>query len=69
MFLGDDLLSWLVLAIGGAMVAGYLMALVHPPETKRDDEDLESAPIIRSIVFVIIGSVAAVWALASLISS
>lgn len=68
MFLGDDLLSWLVLAMGGAMAFGNLMALVNPPDTKRDETDLERAPVVRSVVFVLVGLVAAVWALASLIS-
>ncbi len=69
MFLGDNLLAWLVLAIGGAMAAGNLMAIVRPPETKNDDSDLERAPLIRSIVFIAVGLVASVWAIASLINS
>ncbi|MDW3220348.1 MAG: hypothetical protein R8F63_17200 [Acidimicrobiales bacterium] len=68
MFLGEDLLPWLVLAIGGAMAAGNLAALVRPPDERRDDADLERAPMARSIVFIVVGVVAAIWALASLIS-
>ena len=68
MFLGEDLLIWLVLALGGAMAAGNLLALVRPPEAKRDDADLERAPVARSIVFIVVGVMAAVWALASLVS-
>lgn len=67
-FLGEDLLAWLVLAIGGAMAVGNLAALVRPPEERRDDDDLERAPMVRSLVFVVVGAVAAVWALGSLIS-
>ena len=67
-FLGEDILIWLVLALGGAMAVGNLMAIVRPPETKRDDEDLERAPVWRSLVFVVVGVVAAVWAVASLAS-
>ncbi len=66
MLLGDDLLPWLVLAIGGAMAVGSILALVRPPD-QRDDDDLERAPVGRSIVFAVIGLVAAVWALASLL--
>ncbi len=69
MFLGDNLLAWLVLAIGGAMAAGNLMAIVRPPETKNDDNDLEKAPLIRSVVFITVGLVASVWSIASLINS
>jgi hypothetical protein len=68
MFLGDDLLPWLVLAIGGAMAVGNLAALVRPPEQSRHDEDLEKAPVVRSIVFIAIGTIAALWALGSLIA-
>lgn len=66
MFLGDDLLVWLVLALGGALFAGNLMALIKPPPPKEGD--LERAPIGRSVVMGLIGLIAAVWSLASLIS-
>ncbi len=68
MFLGDDLLPWLVLAIGGGMAVGNLAALVRPPEESRHDEDLERAPVTRSLVFIVIGAIAAIWALGSLIA-
>ena len=68
MFLGEDLLDWLVLAMGGAMAVGNVMALLKPPETKHDEDDLDRAPLIRSVVFALVGAVAAVWALASLIA-
>jgi hypothetical protein len=67
MFLGEDLLAYLVLAIGGAMAVGSLFAIIRPPEQVRDG-DLESAPVGRSIVFAVIGAIGAVWALASLLS-
>jgi hypothetical protein len=67
MFLGEDLLAWLVLAFGGAMAVGSAMALVRPPE-RRDDGDLPAAPVARSLVMIAVGGVAAVWALASLIA-
>ncbi|MFZ6004450.1 MAG: hypothetical protein ACOYXM_11020 [Actinomycetota bacterium] len=66
MFLGEDLLAYLVLAIGGAMAVGSLMALVRPPE-ERKEGDLERAPLARSLVFAAIGLLGAVWALASLL--
>jgi hypothetical protein len=66
-FLGQDLLAYLVLAIGGAMAAGSIAALVRPP-TDRGEGDLEQAPVGRSLVFAAIGLVGAVWALASLVS-
>ncbi|HKE77487.1 MAG TPA: hypothetical protein VKB57_27955 [Acidimicrobiales bacterium] len=67
MFLGEDLLAWLVLALGAAMAVGSTMALVRPPATPKDGE-LARAPIGRSLVMIAIGTVAALWALASLIA-
>jgi hypothetical protein len=66
MFLGDDLLAWLIAALGGALFAGNLMALLKPPPPKEGD--LAKAPLGRSIVMGLVGLVAAVWAVASLIS-
>jgi hypothetical protein len=66
MFLGEDLLAYLVLAIGGAMAVGSLLALVRPPEA-RGEGDLERAPLGRSLVFAAVGLVGALWALASLV--
>ena len=68
MFLGKDLIVWLLLALGGAMFAGNVMALVKPPETRRDDADLEQAPRSRSITMAAIGLVVAIAALAALIA-
>jgi hypothetical protein len=67
LFLGEDLLAWLVLAMGGAMAAGSIMALVRPPEAPREG-DLARAPVARSVTMAVLGVVAAVWALASLIA-
>lgn len=68
MFLGEDLLAWLVLAFGAALFVGNLLAIVRPPTQQLDDANLERAPVIRSAVYAGIGLVAAIWALASLIS-
>ena len=68
MFLGEDLLQWLLLALGGALFAGNLMAVLRPPERQRDEGNLERAPVARSLVFAGLGLVAAVWALASLVA-
>jgi hypothetical protein len=67
-FLGDDLLPYLVLAMGGALVAGNVAAIVKPPQQHRSDDDLEKAPIGRSVVMAALGAVAAIWALASLLT-
>jgi len=67
MFLGEDLLAWLVLAIGGAMAVGSILAVVRPPEQVKDG-DLEAAPVGRSIAFAAVGAVGAIWALASIVT-
>jgi hypothetical protein len=67
MFLGDNLLAWLVLALGGALLVGNVLALVRPP-AEAGEGDLRRAPTGRSLVMAGIGLVAAVWALASLIA-
>jgi hypothetical protein len=66
-FLGDDLLPYLVLALGAALVFGNGMALVRPPKQAKEGE-LSRAPVGRSVVMIAIGFVAAVWALASLVA-
>jgi hypothetical protein len=66
-FLGEDLLAWLVLAIGGALCVGNVLALVRPPESPKEGE-LERAPVGRSVVMAMLGGLAAVWALGSLIA-
>lgn len=71
MFLGDDLLQYLLLALGGALFVGNVAALVRPPERRPgapDDTSLERAPVMRSVVYAGLGLVAAVWALATLIA-
>lgn len=67
MFLGKDLLAYLVLALGGALAVGNTLAIVKPPEKAKSEGDLERAPIARSVAMAVVGTVAALWALASLI--
>lgn len=67
MFLGEDLLAWLVLALGGALAVGNGLALVRPPQKKQGDNDFEKAPVARTVVMALVGAVAAFWALASLV--
>ena len=67
-FLGDDLLAWLVLALGGALLVGNIAAIARPPDRPPEEGALERAPVLRSVVMAAVGLVAAVWALASLVS-
>jgi len=65
--LGDDLLPYLVLALGGALAFGNGLALVRPPKQVKKGE-LARAPVGRSMVMLGVGLVAALWALASLVA-
>lgn len=67
MLLGDNLLPYLLLALGAALVLGNGLALVRPPKQAKKGE-LERAPAGRSALMIGIGFVAAFWALASLVS-
>ena len=66
MFLGEDLLGWLLLALGGAMAVGNAMALIRP-HAGLEDGDLERTTIWRSVLYIVLGTAAALWALATLI--
>jgi hypothetical protein len=67
LFLGEDLLPLLVLALGGALAVGNVLALIRPPRQSRPGE-LARAPLGRSVVMLVVGLVAAIWAAASLTS-
>lgn len=67
MLLGENTLVLLVLALGAAMLVGNGMALIRPPERPRKDGDLQRAPVTRSVVMMVIGLTASVWAVASLL--
>ena len=69
MFFGQNILAWLMLALGGAMAAGNAAALLRPRPRKHDPNDLVRAPVGRCLLYMVVGLVAAVWALASLLSS
>lgn len=62
LFLGKDFFPWMVLALGAAMVVGNVLALVRPPgEGGR-------APAGRAVAMIVLGAVAALWGIASLVS-
>ena len=67
-FLGDDLLPWLLLAFGSALVVGNLLALVRPPQPEPGSSvPPERPPLRRTIVMIVVGALVAIWALASLV--
>ena len=69
----DEVLRELLVAIGAAMVVGNLMALIRrrAPASVSESQDGEAppqAPLARTVTFLVIGFVIAVWGLASLLS-
>jgi hypothetical protein len=66
-FLGEDLLPWLLLALGGALAVGNALALIRPPAAARDGE-LERAPVGRSVMMIVVGLACAIPSLAALTS-
>ncbi len=67
MFLGNDLLPFLTLAIGAALAVGNGLALVRPRAHTADGE-LEKPPLGRSLIQIAIGTIASLWAIATLLS-
>jgi hypothetical protein len=71
-FLGEDLLAWLLLALGGAMAVGNLAALIKPPVERSPScqatADLERPPLWRSLIYIVLGSAVSVWALVTLVA-
>ncbi len=67
LFLGHDLLAWLVLAFGAALVVGNIAALVKPPV---DLEETAPPTLLRrrALIYIGIGAIAAIWALATLLT-
>ncbi|TDT18543.1 hypothetical protein BDK89_4167 [Ilumatobacter fluminis] len=68
LFLGEDLILYLLLALGGALFVGNVAAILRPPKQHKSDDALERAPLTRSVVYAVIGLVAAVWAIATLVT-
>lgn len=72
MFLGEDLLSYLLLAFGGAMLVGNLLAIARPPGPAQGSGGPGPGarvrpPLARSLIMASLGLVATVWALATLL--
>jgi hypothetical protein len=62
-FLGNDLLAYVVLALGGALAVGNGLALVRPPQGTT-----QRPPLLRTVVMMTVGAIAAIWAAGSLLN-
>ncbi|MGB5760156.1 MAG: hypothetical protein WBM50_24790 [Acidimicrobiales bacterium] len=67
MFLGENLLPLLTLAVGGGLAVGTLGAMVRPRSEHKEGE-LERPPLGRSLIQIAIGLTVSIWALASLLA-
>ena len=71
----DEVMRELVLALGAALFFAYAFALVRRrSDASRagshgsDSADLTQAPLARTVTFMLIGLIVAVWALASIVT-
>ena len=67
----DEVLRELLVAMGAALFVGNLMALIRrrapaPPAQSEDGHALQQAPVARTVLYLVIGLVIAVWGIASL---
>ena len=65
---GPDIITFLLLALGGALAVGNIAALINPDGPRRRRQGEPEAPQVgRSVVMIAVGTVICVWAIASLI--
>jgi hypothetical protein len=71
----DEVLRELLVAMGAALFLGNLMALLRrrapAPAAEATDSDghaLQQAPLARTVTYLLIGFVVALWGLASLVA-
>jgi hypothetical protein len=65
----DEVLRELLVAMGAALFFGNLLALMRrraPAAEGEDGETLTRAPLARTVVYLLIGLVVALWGIASL---
>lgn len=65
--LGDNFLAYLTLALGAALALGTGFALARPQVDEATGETMK-APMGRSLIQITIGTIAAVWGLATLLN-
>ena len=66
-FLGEDLIPYLVLALGAALLVGNVAAMARPRRA-GDGGDMVRAPLWRAVPLALVGLVAAIWAVATLLA-
>ncbi len=67
----DEVLRELLVAMGAALFVGNLMALLRrraPASVGESGDALPRAPVGRTVAFMVMGFVVALWGLASLLA-
>ena len=74
---GPEIITYLLLALGGALAVGNLAALINPDGPRKRRQEIPPPPgandepdkpqVGRSLVMVAVGMVIVIWAIASLI--
>ena len=67
----DEVLRELLVAMGAALFVGNLLALLRrraPASVAEEGHPLPRAPVGRTIAFMVMGLVVALWGLASLLA-
>ena len=65
LFLGKDFFPWMMIAIGGALVVGNLLAWFRPPAAAQG----KKPPLSRALTMSALGVVALGWGLITILAS
>ena len=66
----DEVMRELLVAVGGALFLGNLLALFRRrAPVDGDAHDLPRAPVARTLTYLVLGLVVMVWGIASLAAS
>ena len=68
----DEVLRELLVAMGAALFVGNLLALLRrraPASVTEEGETLPRAPVGRTVAYLLIGLIVALWGVASLAAS
>ena len=74
---GPEIITFLLLALGGALAVGNIAALINPEGSRKRRDGIPPPPgapdepaapkVGRSVVMIVVGLVIVVWAIASLV--
>ena len=64
--LGENFFPLLTLALGAALAGGNIVAFIRPPPNLKEGS-LERPPLRRSALQIVIGLLACLWAIATIV--